>query len=80
MPFKIRKMPNRNCYEVYKPTNGKKYAKCTTFKKAKKQVSLLNAIEHNPGFVPRNTKGGKRKTEKKEDKKDKRKRKTEKKR
>ena len=64
MPFKIRKMPNRNCYEVYKPKSGKKYAKCTTLKKAKKQVALLHAIEHNPGFIPRKTKGG-RKTMKK---------------
>jgi hypothetical protein len=50
-------------------------------KKAKKQVALLHAIEHNPDFVPRKAMGGKRKTEKKrDDKKDKRKRRTEKKR
>lgn len=51
MPFKIRKMPNQNCYEVYKPKSMRKFAKCTTLKKAKKQVALLNAIEHNPKFV-----------------------------
>lgn len=78
MPFKIRKVTNRNCYEVYKPKTGRKYAKCTTMKKAKKQVALLHAIEHNPDFIPRNAMGGKRKTEKKDDNK-KRKRRTEKK-
>ena len=82
MPFKIRKVTNRNCYEVYKPKTGRKYAKCTTMKKAKKQVALLHAIEHNPDFVPRKAMGGKKKTEKKRDydMKDKRKRRTEKKR
>jgi hypothetical protein len=64
MPFKIRKLPNKPCYEVYKAKTGKKFAKCTTLKKAKKQVALLNAIEHNPNFVP-NRKGGKRNATKK---------------
>lgn len=73
MPFKIRKMPNQPCYEVYKPKTGRKYAKCTTMKKARKQIALLNAIEHTPGFVPGNQmKGGKRRST------EKRKRKTEK--
>ena len=54
MPYTIRKVRNRNCYRVTKKTNSKVLSKCTSKKKAKKQIALLNAIEHNPGFVPRN--------------------------
>ena len=37
-----------------KKPKGKKrrtLSKCTTMKKAKAQVRLLNAIDHNPNFV-----------------------------
>lgn len=54
MPYKIRKVRNKSCYKVYKPTTKKVFAKCSTFENAKKQVRLLGAIENNYTF--RNTK------------------------
>jgi hypothetical protein len=54
MPYTIRKVPGKNCYSV-KKAKGKKrrtLSKCTTMKKAKAQIRLLNAIDHNPNFVP----------------------------
>lgn len=55
MPYTIRKVRGKKCYSV-KKTKGKNrrtLSKCTTMKKAKAQIRLLNAIDHNPGFVPR---------------------------
>ena len=52
MPYKTRKVRNRNCYKVYKPSNGKVFAKCTSKKKAIKQMNLLRAIQFNKNFVP----------------------------
>jgi len=55
MPYTIRKVPRKNCYSV-KKTKGKKrrtLSRCTTLKKAKAQIRLLNAIDHNPNFVLR---------------------------
>jgi len=55
MPYTIRKVSRKNCYSV-KKSKGKKrrtLSKCTTLKKAKAQIRLLNAIDHNPNFVPR---------------------------
>ena len=58
MPFRMRKIPNKDCYTVYKKkTNrsGKRvFSKCTTLKNAKKQLRLLRAIQYNKDFVPRN--------------------------
>lgn len=51
MPEKIEK--KGKCYKVSTPHGTK--AKCTTKKKAKAQARLLRAIEHNPGFKPRNS-------------------------
>jgi hypothetical protein len=63
MPYTIRKLRGKNCYSVKKrqsldkkrQSKGKRrtLSKCTTLKKAKAQIRLLNAIEHNPGFKPR---------------------------
>lgn len=56
MPYTIRKLRGKNCYSVKKRQNkGKRrtMSKCTTLKKAKAQIRLLNAIEHNPNFKPR---------------------------
>ena len=66
MPYKTRKVRGKNCYKVYKPTDGKVFSKCTTKEKAKKQLRLLRAIQNNRDFVLRNTsRGGKhRKTKK----------------
>jgi len=48
MPVTIKK---KNGYEVRTPHGVK--AKNTTKENAKAQERLLNAIEHNPDFVPR---------------------------
>jgi hypothetical protein len=47
MPARMRKLPNGK-YRVYTP-NGV-HARATTRAKAKRQVSLLNALDH--GFKP----------------------------
>lgn len=46
MPYKIRKLPNKNEYEVMNKLTGKKHAFHTTLKKATKQLRLLNLL-HN---------------------------------
>jgi len=56
MPYTIRKLRGKNCYSVKKrQSKGKRrtLSKCTTLKKAKAQIRLLNAIDHNPDFKPR---------------------------
>lgn len=55
MPYTIRKVRGKNCYSVKKPKGTKRrvLSKCTSIKKAKAQVRLLNAIDHNPKFKPR---------------------------
>lgn len=50
MPYKIRKVNNRTCYRVYNPINKKTFAKCTSKKKALKQMRLLRAIQNNKTF------------------------------
>ena len=58
MPFRLRKVHNKTCYMVYKKKtkrSGRRvFSKCTTLKKAKKQLRLLRAIQFNKDFVPRN--------------------------
>lgn len=49
-PYKIRKVPKKNCYMVYKPITPKVFAKCTTKTKAIKQERLLRAIIYNKSF------------------------------
>lgn len=51
MPYKTRKVRNKNCYKVVNINTNKVHAKCTSLENAKKQIKLLNAIEH--GFKPR---------------------------
>jgi hypothetical protein len=50
MPYKTRKVRNRNCYRVYNPVNKKTFAKCTSKAKAVKQMRLLRAIQNNKSF------------------------------
>jgi len=52
MPVKISK--SGSGYSVRTPNMV--HAKHTTLQKAKAQERLLNAIEHNPDFVPRGKK------------------------
>lgn len=46
MPYKIRKKRNQNCFTVYNAKTKRIYSKCTTRKKAEKQIRLLRAIKY----------------------------------
>lgn len=55
MAYTLRKVPNKNCFKVltnYKTKNKKNrktkkvMSKCTTKKKALRQIKLLNAIKY----------------------------------
>lgn len=50
MPYSVRKVPNRKCYKVFNKSNKRVFSKCTSIKKAKKQMRLLYAIQNNPKF------------------------------
>ena len=52
MPYTIRKVPNKRCYKFLNKRTKKVFAKCTSLKRAKKQINLLRAIENNKGFIP----------------------------
>jgi len=58
VPVKITK--SNGGYRVSTPHGTK--AKHTTLQKAEAQQRLLNAIEHNPDFVPRGSKPSRRKS------------------
>jgi len=47
MPYVIRKVPNKNCWQVKNKHNGRVHAKCTTLAKAKAQVRLLHSVDHS---------------------------------
>lgn len=53
MPYKIRKVTNKNCYRVTNKKTKRVMAKCTSKKNAKSQLRLLNAIHYNKNFVKR---------------------------
>jgi hypothetical protein len=60
MPFKTRKVRGKKCYTVYKAKGKRKvYSKCTTKKKAQKQLRLLRAIIFNKNFKPNTRSVGK---------------------
>ena len=44
MPYKIRKLPNKDKYRVYNPITKHVHAKSTTKKKAEMQMALLNSM------------------------------------
>ena len=53
MPYKTRKVRNKNCYTVYKSKGKRKvFSKCTTKKNAEKQIRLLRALQFNKNFNP----------------------------
>ena len=52
MPYAIRKVRNKSCFMVYNKKSKHVFAKCTTKKRAEKQIRLLSAIENNRNFVP----------------------------
>lgn len=45
MPYQLRKLPNRNKYEVYNKLTKEKHATQSTLKNAKAQLRLLHAIK-----------------------------------
>lgn len=45
MPLTVRKVRNRNCYQVKNVKTGKIHSKCTSRLKAKGQVRILNAAD-----------------------------------
>lgn len=49
MPYKIRKLPNKNKYRVYNSDTGVIHAHSTTLENAKSQVRLLYMIEKKTG-------------------------------
>jgi len=55
MPFSSRKT-KKGCIQVYNTKTRKVYSKCTTQKKAEKQLRLLRALEYNPNFKLRKPK------------------------
>jgi hypothetical protein len=44
MPFVVRKVRNKNCWQVKNADTGKVYSKCTSKEKAEAQIRLLRAI------------------------------------
>ena len=53
MPYAIRKVRGKKCYTLKNIKTKRAFSKCTTLKKAKKQLRLLNAIKYNKSFKPR---------------------------
>ncbi len=45
MPYSMRKMPNKQCYRVYNKKSRRVFAKCTSKKRATRQIRLLRSIE-----------------------------------
>ena len=54
MPYSIRKVRNRSCFRVYNTKTKRVFSKCTSKKRAEKQIRLLSAIDNNKNFVPLN--------------------------
>ncbi len=46
MPYIMKKTRKKNCYTVKNKKTNKIFSKCTTRKKALKQIRLLNAIKY----------------------------------
>ena len=61
MPYKIRKIRNKNLYKVYNVSTGKIFSRSTTLEKARSQLRLLLALEYNPNFKPRKSRSRSRK-------------------
>jgi len=56
MPYLLRKVRNKHCYRVSNKVSKHIFSKCTTLKKAKKQLRLLHAVDQNNSFHPIKTK------------------------
>jgi hypothetical protein len=55
MPYKIRKVKGKKCFSVVNTVTKRKHSKCTSKIRAKKQISLLHALD-NPLFKQRKPK------------------------
>ena len=55
MPYRIRHLrkTRKNCYQVISAKKRRVFSKCTTKKKAEKQIRLLRAIQYNKDFILR---------------------------
>ena len=50
MPYATRKVRDKPCYRVSNKKTKRVFAKCTTKKRANKQMRLLRALQYNPKF------------------------------
>jgi hypothetical protein len=50
MPYILKKIRNKNCWQVKNKYTKKVFAKCSSLKNAKSQMRLLRAIEFNKSF------------------------------
>lgn len=51
MPYKIRKVPNKQCYQVKSLETGKIHSICTSRKKAEAQVRILEGLASGEGII-----------------------------
>ena len=51
MPYTLKKVHGKSCYQVRNIKTKRIFAKCTTKIKAKKQLNLLRAIQNNKNFT-----------------------------
>lgn len=58
MPYKIRKIRNKDCYSVKNSISGKIHSKCATLKNAKAQKRLLDSLESRGGSARRSPRNG----------------------
>lgn len=56
MPYKVRKLPNKDLYRVYNTETKEIKAYGTTLEKAKAMVRLLNAVNHGWKPAPKKNK------------------------
>jgi len=47
MPYSIRKVPRKSCFRVSNRKTKRVFARCTSKRRAEKQVRLLRALENN---------------------------------
>jgi hypothetical protein len=52
MPYATRKVKGKNCYKVFNKKTKRVFSKCSSIKKATKQLRLLRAIQNNKKFIP----------------------------
>lgn len=46
MPYEVKKVRNKECWKVVNSKTGVVHTKCGTLENAKKQVKLLNMLDH----------------------------------